>query len=95
MYCVTVEFTLKPGAMEAFMPRMRKQRDDSLQLEDGCSTFEIWTGSGQPDRVFLYEIYGSAEDFETHLASDHFKSFAVDIEPLVESRQLNRWDTLA
>ncbi|MEM9782226.1 MAG: putative quinol monooxygenase [Pseudomonadota bacterium] len=92
MYCVTVEFTLHPGAADAFMPRMRQQRDDSLRLEDGCSIFEIWTGADHPDTVYLYEIYASAEAFEIHLASAHFRAFAKDIEPLVAARTLKRWD---
>ncbi|MEM6488464.1 MAG: antibiotic biosynthesis monooxygenase [Pseudomonadota bacterium] len=94
MYCVTVDFTIKPGAMEAFLPRMRQQRDDSLTLEEGCTAFEIWTAEAHPDRVFLYEIYTSADAFEDHLASDHFHSFAVAVERLVEARVLCRWEKL-
>lgn len=95
MFCVTVEFTIRPGAMADFMPRMRRQRDDSLALEEGCRTFEIWTGADQGDTVFLYEIYDSAEAFEVHLASAHFLAFAEDVAPWVAARRLLRWETLA
>ncbi|MEL7348609.1 MAG: putative quinol monooxygenase [Pseudomonadota bacterium] len=93
MYCVTVDFTLHPGAAEAFMPRMRQQRDDSLRLEEGCTVFEIWTGKGQPDTVYLYEIYTSEQAFEAHLASSHFRAFAAAVEPLVAARVLKCWET--
>lgn len=92
MYCVTVEFTLHPGAAEDFMPRMRQQRDDSLALENGCAVFEIWTGKGQPDAVYLYEVYTSEAAFEVHLASSHFRAFAAEVEPLIADRTLRRWE---
>lgn len=94
MFCVTVVFTLKAGKLPSFLTRMRIQRDDSLSLEQGCREFHVWTGHGQPDTVFLYELYASADDFEAHLASDHFRSFDKAVRDMVADRTIQRWESL-
>lgn len=94
MYCVTVEFEVKPGEMSRFLQRMRQQRDDSLALEAGCRDFVIWTSAARPDTVMLYEIYDTPADFEAHGQSPHFKAFDAEVAPLVAGKSIQRWETL-
>ncbi|MEM1276626.1 MAG: putative quinol monooxygenase [Pseudomonadota bacterium] len=88
MFAVTVIFEVKPGAMGQFLPRMRQQAADSLAREPGCTQFDVWTDPARPNDVFLYELYTDAAAFDTHLASDHFKSFAADVEAIVADKTL-------
>ena len=93
MYCVTVEFQVRPGGMAQFLLRMRRQRDDSLALEPECKDFVIWTGAAQPDIVMLYEVYETPADFDAHLGSAHFRAFDAEIAPLVVGKTVQRWET--
>ncbi|MEM9044455.1 MAG: putative quinol monooxygenase [Pseudomonadota bacterium] len=88
MFAVTVLFEVKPGEMDQFLPRMRQQAADSLTLEPDCAQFDVWTDPARPNEVYLYELYTDAAAFDAHLASDHFKSFASDVEAIVVDKTL-------
>lgn len=87
-YCVLVEFDLKPGAEEAFLPLMRAQAANSLKLEPGCRVFDVWTASDQPGKVLLYEVYADKSAFDLHLASDHFQRFDGSVTVLVNTKRV-------
>lgn len=87
-YCVLVEFDLHEGTGGQFMPLMRAQAANSLALEQGCRVFDVWTASDQPGKVVLYEIYDDRSAFDLHLASAHFKSFDVEVAPLVAQKRV-------
>ncbi|MEM6933157.1 MAG: putative quinol monooxygenase [Pseudomonadota bacterium] len=93
MFAVTVLFTLKPGEREAFLPLMRRQAINSLALEPECRHFDVWTDPARPEEVFLYELYSDAAAFDTHLNSDHFKSFASAVEPMLMDKTVTTWAT--
>lgn len=94
MFAVTVRFDLAPGAAAEFIDRMKRQARDSLEIEESCRHFDICVDSQDESRVFLYELYDDAAAFDAHLASDHFKSFAADVEPLLRQRVIETWDRL-
>lgn len=77
-FVVTVVFRLKPGAGDAFSALIRENARASLADEPGCRQFDVVSPSGQPDTIFLYEIYDSPEAFEAHKAMPHFLSFDRD-----------------
>lgn len=76
MYVVTVNFTIRLTHFTEFMAAMRTNARDSLELETGCLQFDICDSGHEDGTVFLYEVYKSREDFELHLAADHFLDFA-------------------
>ena len=86
MFAVTVLFTLRPGEREAFLPLMRQQAANSLTLEPDCTHFDVWTDPARPEEVYLYELYTDAAAFDAHLASEHFKSFAAAVAPMLADR---------
>lgn len=93
MFAVTVIFNVKPGGMATFLPLMRMQADNSLALEPECHHFDVWTDLARPDQVMLYEIYTDASAFDAHLASEHFKTFAAAVDPIIFHREIVTWAT--
>ena len=82
-------FTLKAGQREAFLARVRQQRDDCLAKEPGCLHFDILHEEGQ-DTVSLYEIYTDAEALATHRTFPHYADFKAATDPMVEALTIHR-----
>lgn len=95
MFVVSVEFVVAPQATETFRERVLRQARDSVTLEPECHLFEVSQDPERPERFLLYERYTDAQAFEEHLASDHFKSFRADVEDILVSRTLTKWDCLS
>lgn len=91
MYAISVEFSLKPEAIDAFMPAMRRQARQSLHDEPGCLRFDVCVGVDEPQRVFLYELYESPAAFDAHLNSRHFQKFDAETRPMVVKKFVSRW----
>lgn len=91
---VLVEFRLHPGTADAFWPIVMANARASVADEPGCRRFDVLTpeAPGDPDTVWLYEIYDDAAAFDAHLASAHFERFAEASAPLIASRRVLRLD---
>jgi quinol monooxygenase YgiN len=72
---VIVEFTHESGCDERFRERVRRQAEDSLQLDTGCHVFDVCIDPMRDDFVMLCEVYSDRDAFDDHLASAHFKDF--------------------
>ena len=75
MYIVTVSFQIKPAHLAEFMPAMHANAQESVQSEPGCHQFDVCVAQNDPNQVFLYEVYESAEAFLAHQATSHFQHF--------------------
>ena len=75
MYVVTVDFGVKPAHYAEFMQAMIDNARTSLASEPGCRQFDVCEGEAGGNCVFLYEVYDTRRDFETHLATPHFSQF--------------------
>lgn len=95
MFAVCVTFQLEPDCAEAFMPLMQENAQTSLRDEAGCHQFDVLTDSGKPDTVFLYELYRDKAAFDTHLASSHFQDFDAAVTPMIKTKIVQTWDTVA
>lgn len=87
MYAVTVCFTPKSDAFEAFLPLMLENARTSLAQEPGCQQFDVCLDEAR-SQIFLYEIYDHKAAFEAHLDSAHFKSFAAATADMVADKTL-------
>lgn len=89
MYIVTVCFQINPDHMAAFMPAMQANAKESLLREPDCHQFDVCVALDDPNRFFLYEVYTSAEAFQTHLSMAHFKTFNTLTSTWVDSKTVN------
>lgn len=87
-YVIIVEFQVKPGAMERFMPLILENAAHSLRDEPGCRRFDVLTG--EDGRVILYEIYDDEAAFQAHLRAPHFHRFDEASRPLVAGKRVER-----
>ncbi len=95
MFVVTVEFLVSPETAGSFRDRVLRQARDSLSLEPECLLFEVSQKPEQPELFLLYERYTDEDAFEAHLASDHFLAFSADVEEIVVSRVITKWNCLS
>lgn len=89
-FAVVVDFVIHQERLDEFRAAMLKQAKDSLELEEGCPQFDVFTDSTAPGTFVLYELYTDEAAFEVHLASEHFASFAKRVEPMVKERIIRR-----
>ncbi|WP_305969015.1 MULTISPECIES: putative quinol monooxygenase [unclassified Mameliella] len=90
MYAVTVTFTLHPGTRAEFLPLMTENARLSLANEPGCLQFDVCCNDAA-DEVFLYEVYDSAEAFDVHLQSPHFKSFDAAVADMIAAKTVRTY----
>jgi len=86
MYIVTVEFTIHPERMAAFMPLMVDNARASREQEPGCRQFDVCLDPAAPNLVYLYEVYDDRAAFDAHLATAHFKRFDAAVAPMLASK---------
>lgn len=75
LYVILVEFDLKEGARDAFLPLVLENAARSLEDEPGCLVFDVLSVANDPDRIVLYEVYRDKEAFGEHLKAPHFFTF--------------------
>ena len=86
MFVVTVEFEIRPGGFDAFLPLMLENARASRAIEPGCRQFDVCTDGTRPGTVFLYEVYDDRLAFEAHLASEHFRRFDHAVQNLLANK---------
>ena len=91
MYIVTVEFTVKPHRIAAFMPLMVENARASREREPGCRQFDVCVDPKAPHVVFLYEVYDDRAAFDAHLASAHFKTFDAAVGDMVAQKKVRTY----
>lgn len=92
MFSVFVTIEVHAEHLEAFLPRMLQQAEDSIAREPACQTFEVWTSKDLPTTVQLYEVYDDASAFAAHLESDHFKDFDATVAGMIVSKTVLTFD---
>jgi (4S)-4-hydroxy-5-phosphonooxypentane-2,3-dione isomerase len=89
-FALTVRFTLHPGRLGDFLPRMQDNARQSLAGESGCLAFDVALPlDGAADEVFLWEIYCDRAAFDVHLASAHFRAFDAATSDMVAAKALH------
>ncbi len=88
---VTVEFVVLPRHADAFRAAMIANARASREGEPGCRQFDVCATQGEPERVFLYEIYDDRDAFDAHLASAHFKAFDATVAPWLRTKTVRSY----
>lgn len=91
-FVITVDFTLKPGAMAAFRKLIDRNARDSCADEPGCRRFDVLAPTEASNKIFLYEIYDDRAAFDAHLKSPHFAAFNRESEALVISKTVAQYN---
>ena len=74
-YIITVDFQLRPGCADAFLPLIVENARRSLADEPGCRKFDVLVRNEDRNHVRLYEIYDDERAFAAHCRMPHFLEF--------------------
>lgn len=87
---ILVKFLVQPDFVERFRDLIMVNARASLEQEPGCRRFDVHIEADEPRCFVLYEIYDSEVALDTHLRTQHYKTFAAAIETHIESRSITR-----
>ncbi len=84
MYVVTVTLTIDPESFESFI-KLAQENADIAKDDPGCLQFDIcWNDKDK--QVFFYELYGSEDEFNECLQTEHSLIFDQKTEPMIEEK---------
>lgn len=72
MYVIIVPIQIKEGHKQEFVEAMLDDAKGSLNNEPGCLRFDVVQDAGDPNRIWLYEVYVDEAAFQAHLQAPHF-----------------------
>jgi autoinducer 2-degrading protein len=87
-FVVTVEFRVKPGALDGFLGLVTENARLSVRTEPGCRQFDVVVPRGSNNSVFLFEIYDDEAAFESHKTTVHFGEFERQSGTLVVTKNV-------
>jgi (4S)-4-hydroxy-5-phosphonooxypentane-2,3-dione isomerase len=92
-FVLIVEFEIKPENYDKFHPLIAKNARQSVELEPGCSVFDVVSAPEDRSRITLYEVYDDEEAFKAHMAMPHVAEFFGAAKPMIvnqTARKLTR-----
>ena len=95
MYIITVTFEIFPHHYPAFISAMVANAMASLAAEPGCKQFDVCESNAMKHTVFLYEAYESSQDFQDHLATQHFVEFNALTQSWVRNKEVKMFNRLS
>lgn len=82
MLIVTAKVKLQPGKAEEFLEAYRWMKPQVLN-DPGALLYDLHRSTDDPETFLFYEQYESQEAFDYHLSTEHFKTLAAKIDPLM------------
>ena len=70
MYIVIAPVQIKAGHRTEYLAEMREQARGFAEEEPGCLRFDVIQDAGDPDRIWLYEVFKDEAAFQHHVQSD-------------------------
>jgi quinol monooxygenase YgiN len=90
-FVVIAEFTVKPGAMPAFLALAHDDAHSSVAHEPGCLAFDVAVAQDDPDAVVFYEVYDDRDAFDAHLQTPHLARFRAGFPALIVAERAVRF----
>ncbi len=87
---IVVEFKIKPGSMPAFLEAITRHARTTLESEPGCLQFDVVEDPGDPNSIFLYEVYADEAAFAAHGETPYLARVLEATADLVLSRSLRK-----
>ena len=72
MLALIVDIRIDASSREKFLAAITTQAATSLELEPGCTRFEICEDVEDPEHFVLYETYVDEAAFKAHGQTPHF-----------------------
>ena len=72
MYIIIAPIQIKPGFKDKFIEEMIADARGSVSNEPGCLRFDIVQDGGDPNRIWLYEVYKDEAAVQEHGKAPHY-----------------------
>lgn len=63
--------------------------------EEGCIHYNLHQSQEDPKSFTLYELWNDQKAIESHMESPHYQTYRANIEPLVDSRVVQRLNLIS
>ena len=72
MYVIIAPIQIKEGHKAEFVEAVLDYARGSMNDEPGCLRFDVIQDAGDPNRIWLYEVYTNEAAFQAHTEAPHF-----------------------
>lgn len=80
-FVLIVDFEVKPGTSEEVIKYVSENARSSVEKEPGCYQFDVLRDPGNPNKLFLYEVYENEAAFQAHGKTSHIEEFLAKARP--------------
>lgn len=94
-YVIVVEFIVRSEFAESFHAAVTENAATSLRDEPNCEVFDVCRDPKRPERFYLYEVYGSKADFDSHLMAPHFLRFDQSVRDWVAEKRVETFERVS
>lgn len=84
MYGGLARFVVKTGKRDEFLDLLRWDARVAKGCEPGTLRLDVWEVGGEPDVVYVYEVYKDAAAFEDHTKNEPVKKFNEIMSSVIE-----------
>jgi quinol monooxygenase YgiN len=75
VYVIIAPIQIKEGHKDQFIEAIIEDAKGSVNDEPGCLRFDVVQDAGDPNRIWLYEVYEDEAAFQAHTQAPHFIKF--------------------
>jgi autoinducer 2-degrading protein len=87
---IMVDFEVKDGMLDQFLPLMTANARNTVEKEPGCSQFDVLTVDGKPNNLVLYEIYDDEAAYQAHRTMPHVAEFLSKARPMLANQKMTK-----
>jgi quinol monooxygenase YgiN len=82
MYVIIAPIQIKEGSKDEFLAALLPNAQGAANTEPGCLRFDVIQDAGDPNRVWVYEVYTDEAAFRAHGQSEHYLKAIEVLGPL-------------
>ncbi len=84
---LVVHLEIAPAKFDEFLEIARAHGKRSVELEEGCLSFQVMLPQEEANKVILVEIYQDDDALDCHWNSDHMAAYREKTGEMVTGRQ--------
>ncbi|QPB20341.1 antibiotic biosynthesis monooxygenase family protein [Rhizobium sp. 007] len=82
------ELEIDPAELHAYRALLAEEIEASITSERGVLTLYAVSIKDRPEKICIFEVYASQEDYEAHLQTAHFLKYKTSTARMVRSLSL-------
>ena len=84
---LVVHLDIAPEKFDEFIEISSVHAKRSVEIEEGCISFQVMTPQEEPNKVILVEVYQDDEALDFHWSSDRMAAFLEKTREMVTGRK--------